>query len=327
MPTGEFDIIRDVFAPLSAGAGGAFGLTDDAALLAAGEYVVTKDLMVEGVHFLKSDPLDLVAKKLLRVNLSDLAAKGARPVGYFLGCVWRTDVKRAAIETFAEGLAADQELFRIHLFGGDTTRHGAASAPLVLSATFFGAPPRAGVIRRNGAQVGDDVYVSGSIGDAGLGLALLEKREKVGRAAKEHLVERYRLPTPRLTLGGALTAHASAALDVSDGLAADAGHLAEGAGARIEIDAGALPLSDAARDWLADQEDRGEALARLAGFGDDYEILFAAPPSRRRAVEMAGSLSKTAVTRIGAVTKGKGVRLTLEGKTLDVPVAGFDHFR
>lgn len=324
---GEFDIIREIFAPLSRGAEGAFNLTDDAAQLNASDYIVTKDLMVEGVHFLKSAPLDLVARKLVRVNLSDLAAKGARPVGYFLGCVWPTTARRRDIELFAEGLAADQELFRMHLYGGDTTRHAAAGAPLTLSATFFGQPPRQGIVRREGVSAGDDLYVTGTIGDAGLGLAALRKTEKFGAADKEFLTTRYQLPEPRLTLGGALPGLASAAIDVSDGLIADAGHLAAFAGLGAEIEAKLLPLSPAAAMWLSKQEDKSEAFGKLATFGDDYEILFAAPQARRRAVEMAAKVSKTAVTRIGAVTRGAGVRLLGEGASpIDLAAGGYDHF-
>jgi thiamine-monophosphate kinase len=323
---GEFDIIREVFAPLAEGAAGAFDLTDDAALL-GGDMVVTKDLMVEGVHFLKADPLDLVARKLLRVNLSDLAAKGARPTGYFLGCVWPATVKLADIRKFAEGLAADQAFFRIRLYGGDTTRHGAAGAPLVLSATFFGTPSRPGFLRRAGAAAGDDLYVTGTIGDAGLGLDALRGAAKFAAADKEFLARRYRLPEPRLTIGGALPGLASAAIDVSDGLVADAGHIADLSGLRADIDAASIPLSAAAQGWLDRQGEKSSAYGRIATAGDDYEILFTAPQSGRRAVEMAAKLSKTAVARIGHMTRGSGVRLNgPDGEAIALGAGGYDHF-
>lgn len=326
MHAGEFDIIRSIFAPL-AGEEGAFGLSDDAALLRAAEYVVTKDMMIAGVHFRPDDPLDLVARKLLRVNLSDLAAKGARPLGYFLACAWPKTATRAQIARFADGLAADQALFRVALYGGDTTKHRAAGAPLVLSLTAFGAPARMGMIARQGAQVGDDVYVTGTIGDAGLGLAALDKRETFSKPARDYLVARYRLPEPRLVMGGALAGHASAAIDVSDGLIADAGHIAAASGVGIEIEAERLPLSPAASDWLERQSARDAALARLAGFGDDYEILFVAPPGRRRSIDMAGKVSKTPVARIGQVVRGAGARLIgADGEAISVENAGFNHF-
>ncbi|WP_428408348.1 thiamine-phosphate kinase [Hyphococcus sp.] len=324
----EFEIIREIFAPLTTEAPGAFNLADDAALLSSQNLVVTKDLMVAGVHFLAKDPLDLVARKLIRVNLSDLAAKGAKPLGYFLGCVWPQNVKRAAIELFARGLAEDQEHFRIALYGGDTTVHGAKGAPLTLSATFFGAPSKQGMTRRSGAALGDDLYVSGTIGDAGLGLMALRKEFKFTTVDKASLAGRYHLPEPRLVLGTALAGLATAAIDVSDGLIADAAHLARASGLRAEIDAVAVPRSQGAAYWVAAQQNRWKALAALAGFGDDYEILFSAPPAMRRSVVMAAKASRTEVSRIGSLTRGDGVLFLDEsGAPILVPETGYDHFK
>ncbi len=324
----EFDIIREIFAPLTASAPGAFDLVDDAALLETNAYVVTKDLMVAGVHFLPKDPLDLVARKLIRTNLSDLAAKGAKPAGYFLGCVWPQNVKRADIELFARGLAEDQDQYRISLYGGDTTVHGAKGAPLTLSATFFGTPPKKGMTHRTGAALGDDLYVSGTIGDAGLGLAALKKEFKFTTVDKASLAGRYHLPEPRLSLGAALSGLATAAIDVSDGLIADAGHLARACGLRAEIEAVAVPRSSAAAYWVAAQDNRWKALAALAGFGDDYEILFAAPPAMRRSVTVAAKASRTEISRIGTLTRGDGVFFLDEsGGPIFAPQSGYDHFR
>lgn len=324
----EFDIIREVFAPLTASAPGAFDLVDDAALLQSQNFVVTKDLMVAGVHFLPKDPLDLVARKLIRVNLSDLAAKGAKPIGYFLGCVWPQNVKRADIELFARGLGEDQEQFRISLYGGDTTVHAAKGAPLTLSATFFGAPPKQGMTPRTGASLGDDLYVSGTIGDAGLGLAALKKEIKFTTVDRASLAMRYHLPEPRLSLGAALAGLATAAIDVSDGLIADAGHIARACGLRAEIDAVALPRSSGAASWVASQENRWKALASLAAFGDDYEILFAAPAAMRRSVTVAAKASRTEVARIGTLTRGEGVFFLDEsGAPIATAESGFDHFK
>ncbi len=320
---GEFDIIARHFAPLATDAG-AFALTDDAA--AVGPFVVTKDVLVEGVHFLPKDPRDLVAKKALRVNLSDLAAKGAKPVGYFLGCVWPRGVREEAIADFVRGLAEDQELFRLSLFGGDTTAH-ADKGPLMVSVTMMGAPASDGMIRRNGARPGDDVYVTGTIGDAGLGLRALQAVIKPTASAKKFLVDRYRLPAPRMAIGGAVAGLASASIDVSDGLLADAGHIAETSGAAIELIAAKIPLSAPAAQWLGGREDADSAIADLASCGDDYEILFTAPAARRRSIEMASQVTKTPVARIGAVVRGKGVRLLDEkGSALATPKRGYDHF-
>lgn len=326
--TGEFDIIARYFAPLAADFAGAFGLGDDAAAFAGGDSVITKDLLVEGVHFRAKDPLSAVARKALRVNLSDLAAKGARPIGYLLGCVWPVGVKEEAIADFVAGLREDQDAYRIALMGGDTTAHRAKGAPLMISVTMIGAQGSAGMILRSGAHAGDDVYVSGTIGDACLGLAALGGEFKPTPAHKAFLTERFQLPNPRVALGGALGGCASAAIDVSDGLIADAGHIAQQSSVAVDIAAEKIPFSEAAKTWLAKQEDAAAAIARLASFGDDYEILFTAPPARRRSIEMAAQLTKTPVARIGSVTKGAGVKLTgASGKPIAVEAGGFDHFR
>lgn len=324
---GEFDIIAKYFAPLAGECAGAFHLGDDAASLSVPNAIVTKDLLVEGVHFRSRDARGAIAKKALRVNLSDLAAKGARPVGYFLGCVWPIGVKEEAIAEFAAGLREDQDLYKIALMGGDTTAHVLKGAPLTISVTMIGANGPAGMIRRSGAKPGDDVYVSGTIGDAGLGLAALAGEFKFSAAHKAYLAGRYQLPTPRVSLGGALGGHASASIDVSDGLIADAGHIAEQSKVAIELITEKIPLSDAARSWLQKEENSDAAFARLASLGDDYEILFTAPASRRRSIEMASQVTKTPIARIGTAAKGGGVRLVNSaGAPIGITKAGFDHF-
>ncbi|MEZ5897514.1 MAG: thiamine-phosphate kinase [Parvularculaceae bacterium] len=328
MASGEFDIIEKLFAPLTSDAPGAFSLKDDAALLSAQDYVVTKDVLISGVHFFPSDPLGLVARKALRVNLSDLAAKGAKPVGYLLGCVWPAAVSEDKIADFVAGLRSDQDEFRISLFGGDTCVHKDKKAPLTISVTMFGTPPRDGVTRRNGAKSGDDVYVTGAIGDAGLALAVLEKRVSAPRGYKEFLLDRFQLPRPRVSIGGALGGIAHASIDVSDGLAADAGHMASASGVAIELQASLIPVSDAVSAWIErDGLEHADAIAQIVAWGDDYEILFAAPGARRRAIQMASQVTKTPVTRIGRVTKGAGVKLLDDnGSPITIKTAGFDHF-
>lgn len=324
----EFEIIHQIFAPLTAKANGAFNLTDDAALITGGNYVVTTDVMIAGVHFLPKDPFDLTARKLIRANLSDLAAKGAKPTGYLLGCIWPANITREKIELFAQGLKEDQEKFNIALYGGDTAKHAVKSAPLTLSATFFGAPPKQGMTLRSGASAGDDLYVTGTIGDAGLGLAALKKEIKFTTVDRASLAGRYNLPEPRLSFGAALPGIATAAIDVSDGLIADAGHLARASNLKADIDAPLVPLSSAARSWAAEQEDFSNAVGMLAGFGDDYEVLFAAPSSLRRSVSVAAKASRTGVTRIGVLSKGEGVIFRNEnGDVMKIASHGFNHFK
>ena len=316
----EFALIAQLFAPL-AEAPGAFGLTDDVALLPARadhDLVVTTDALVEGVHFLADDPPDSIAKKALRANLSDLAAKGAEPAGYLLALTLPARISMTWLEGFARGLGEDQRAFAVPLLGGDTT---ATPGPLTLAITAMGYVPVGALIRRAGAKAGDGVYVSGTIGDAGGGLALLKGGKSDINAAGE-LIDRYRLPSPRLALGRALQGVASAALDVSDGLIADLSHIAEVSRVRITVEAGRIPRSPALRALWGDT---AEAIVRAATAGDDYEIAFTSS-SERRVVE-AAKLAGVGVTRIGRVEEGSGVALLdSSGREIAVARAGFTHF-
>jgi thiamine-monophosphate kinase len=324
---GEFDLIARYFAPLAGDAPGSFGLQDDAAVFEppAGRVVVaTLDTLVAGVHFLPQDEAGLVARKLLRVNLSDLAAMGAQPLGYLLTAAWPESTEEAWIARFAEGLAEDQAIFPVHLLGGDTTR---TPGPLALSLTAVGAVPAGRSLRRGGARAGDLVFVSGTVGDAALGLKVLTGALTVAdEGDRAALVARHRLPEPRLALGEALleAGLATAAIDVSDGLVADVGHIAETSGLAARIEAAAVPLSAAAGRAVA----RDPALgAAIYGGGDDFELAFAAPPERAEALaDLAGRLG-LAITRIGELTAGAGVRLVDEsGQEVALSAAGWTHF-
>lgn len=315
----EFELIAQLFAPLAT-APGAFGLTDDVALLTApaGQQLVLKtDAIVEGVHFRGLDPAETVAKKALRVNLSDLAAKGAVPAGYLLALNLPKQTSMDWLSHFARGLAEDQKQFGISLFGGDTT---ATPGPLSISVSMFGFAEE--ITKRSGAKAGDLVFVSGTIGDAGAGLAVLKgEGHALSAATREQLIARYRVPQPRLALGQALRGIASASLDVSDGLIADLGHIAKTSQVRIAIEAAHVPLSPALRAlW-------GDDVARAATCGDDYEIAFTAPPEKRNAVVEATRKSATQVTEIGIVEEGSGVVL-LDAQAREIPLAraGFTHF-
>lgn len=322
MPNGEFGLIERHFAPLSEGDPDAFGLTDDAARLrpAAGfELVVTADCMVSGVHFLDSDGPHAIASKLLRVNLSDLAAMGARPHSYILTLALPRGTNDDWLAEFAAGLHDDQKRYGIRLIGGDTT---ATPGGLVASITAFGEVPLGKVLRRNGASAGDCLFVSGTIGDAALGLAI-----KLGQLIdldSAELAARLHYPEPRILLGQQLMGLASAALDVSDGLVQDAGHIAETSGLAIEIEAGRVPLSPAASRILAQHPER---LADVLSGGDDYELVFSAPAGAETAIKAMAAALGVPVTRIGRLLPGTGVSvLDAAGAPLPLARGGYQHF-
>lgn len=309
----EFGEIARLFRPLSRGAPGAFDLMDDAAVIPSRpgyDLVVTKDAIVEGVHFPQGEAPELVARKALRVNLSDLAAKAADPFACFLAVAWPRRFNARDRERFALGLASDLEAFNLNLMGGDTV---VTPGPFVVSVTAMGWTPEGRMVRRAGARPGDQLLVSGTIGDAALGLLAVrgEIRDPNGR-----LTYRYRLPNPRVDLRADLRRLATAAADVSDGLVADAGHIAEASGVRLEIDLDALPLSGAAASWLERQKDPASALLRLATGGDDYEVICTARPNAAR---------PAGLTVIGRVTEGQGVAVRIAGKPVDPGSGGWRH--
>lgn len=321
---GEFDLIRQLFAPLTRGAAGAYNLTDDAASISPShgcEVVVTKDALVAGVHFFGDDPADLIARKSLRVNLSDLAAKGAKPLGFFMALALPDAADDDWIRKFAEGLGKDIDAFECPLFGGDTV---STPGPAMVSITAFGEVKQGQMVRRSGAMPGDILCVSGTIGDAALGLDVLKGAyEPLGAEHKSFLVDRYRLPQPRLTLGRREAARDSACLDISDGLVADVGHICEASGVGVEIDAEKVPLSVAARAVLSSD---AQSLTRILTGGDDYELAFAVPPANLAAARSYGQACGVAVTEIGRFTEGSGVTvLGGHGRPLALSSGGYSH--
>jgi len=313
----EFDLIRQYFAPL-ASSPGADGLRDDVAEIAPG-LIATKDAIVEGVHFLPDDPISTVAQKLVRVNVSDIVAKGGKPDAALLALVWPKGRASEQLGDFARALGADLARWGAHLVGGDTT---STSGPLTLSLTLLGRVGARGAVRRSGARVGDDVWVSGTIGDSVLGLMAAKGAfGKLSAEASNLLVSRYRVPEPpRLAFADLVAAYASGSVDVSDGLVADAGRVAEASGVRLVIRAGDVPLSAVGSAYVANA--KVELKALLTG-GDDYQTLFTAPQSARAEIERAGQV----VTRIGAVDAGAGVSvLGADGDEMAFDRAGWRHF-
>ena len=311
----EFALIAKYFRPLAGP--GALDLRDDAALLKpppGRELVLTADAMVGGVHFLSDDPPDLIGRKLLRVNLSDLAAKGAVPLGYLLTVSAPRDTPETWYAGFSAGLAQDQALFGVTLLGGDTT---STPGPLSLSLTIIGHVAPGTMVHRWGAAVGDSIFVTGTIGDGALGLLVATGRlsDPTG-----HLLNRYRLPQPRVGL--AIGGIASAGMDVSDGLVQDLGHICRASELGATIEASLVPLSDPARaagaEWLE---------TCLTG-GDDYELLLAVPPARETMLRDAAAAAGIPVTRIGGFHSGPAQVMvrTENGEALALKKRGWSHF-
>jgi thiamine-monophosphate kinase len=327
MASGEDSLIARYFRPLATDPG-AFNLVDDAAILKAqnDDTVVTTDAIVEGVHFLSDDPPDSVARKALRVNLSDLAAKGATPAGFVLTLALRA-ADEAWLTPFARGLGEDAGLFGCPLLGGDTV-----STPglLMISITAFGRVPPGKMVHRSGAKPGDRVVVTGTIGDAALGLAILRGGAVTTALAddavsKQMLVARYRLPQPRNALATAIRDHASAAMDVSDGLAGDLAKLCAASGVSAVVDAPSIPLSAAAAALLAGG---AVGIESIVSGGDDYEILCAIPEGSFKAFARAAGIAGVAVTSIGTVIADTSAPkfLDAQGREIALPRLSYSHF-
>ncbi len=325
--SGEDKLIARYFKPLATDPG-AFDLGDDAAIVKTpgDDIVVTTDAIVEGVHFLSDDPADTVARKALRVNLSDLAAKGATPAGFVLTLALRS-ADDAWLAPFARGLGEDARLFGCPLLGGDTV---STPGPLMISITAFGRLPPGKMVHRSGAKPGDRVVVTGTIGDATLGLDILRGGTVATAVAEdaragEMLVGRYRVPQPRNALAQAVRDHASAAMDVSDGLAGDLAKLCAASGVSAVIDAPSIPLSAAAAALLAHG---AVGIDKIVSGGDDYEILCAIPEDRFEAFAHAAAIAGVAVTSIGTVIAGEADPRFLdgEGNEIALPRLSYSHF-
>jgi thiamine-monophosphate kinase len=309
----EDELIARFFAPL-AGEGG-LGLKDDAARLqpAPGQDLVpTVEGLTAGVHFLADDLPASIARKALGVNVSDLAAKGAEPSGYLLTLALPDDWTEAWLKGFSEGLAEAAEAFRCPLLGGDTVR---ASGSLWLSVTALGQVPAGRMVLRGGARPGDRLCVTGTIGDAALGLALRRSDRPAWASGlrpeeQDFLVDRYLHPRPRVTMIKALREHASAAMDVSDGLAGDLAKMMRASGTTALVNLEAIPISPAARAALAGDPD---LLDRLVTGGDDYEILCAVPDDRLEALLAEAASVGLAAAAIGIVQEGEGLPVFRNG--------------
>jgi thiamine-monophosphate kinase len=323
----EERLIARYFRPLATHPG-AFGLADDAAILKPPpgcDLVLTTDGVIADVHFFADDPADTIGRKALRMNLSDLAAKGAKPLGFLMSAALPAGIEERWLAGFVAGLGADAERYQCPLLGGDTDR---TPGPLSISIAAFGAVPQGKMVRRSTAKAGDRVVVTGTIGDAALGVLLrrdngLADRLRLPDFMRNHLRERYLLPQPRNALAEALVQHASAAMDVSDGLAGDLAKLCRASGVAAEIDVARVPLSDAAHAALAAEPALIETV--LSG-GDDYEIVLTLPPERLAPFGTAAARAGVPVNEIGRVLAGEGAHFMRGGEELKFERPSFSHF-
>jgi thiamine-monophosphate kinase len=322
---GEFELIAKYFRPLTRGEPNTFALSDDAAFIEPAPdsaIIATTDTIIAGVHFFETDPPDLVARKLLRVNLSDIAAMGAKPTTYLLAAAFPENVEEEWIAAFVDGLDKDQREFGIYLSGGDTA---ATTGPAVFTVTAFGDVPKDAALLRSGARPGDTIFVSGSIGDAALGLLVARGELSLDPKNAEFLLSRYRLPQPRISLGIQLRGIANAAIDVSDGLVADLGHICETSGVAAQLEWPRVPLSTAAREALKSHPALRDA---ILGGGDDYELLFTAPENAESRVMAAAKAAKVTVTAVGGIMAGSGISIRGDaGQKIEIPSGGYRHFR
>ena len=323
----EDTLIERYFAPL-AGPGG-LKLRDDAALVSlpeGAELVTTVDMVVSGVHFFADDPADAIAEKALGVNLSDLAAKGADPIGFLLAIALPVDWTEDWLASFTKGLGVAAARGRCVLLGGDTTR---ASGPLVISITAFGSVPKGKMVPRTGAKPGDLIAVTGTIGDAALGLKIraMPEAEWTGDLRDRDyvfLLDRYLRPKPRNAIGSGLRSYANAAMDVSDGLIGDVAKMLRASGVTGAIEIEKVPLSAGVQQVIAMHP---ALMADAVTGGDDYEVVFTLPRERLDAMQMAARTSNIPITVIGEVKQGTApLTVTHKGETFLTRTGSYSHF-
>lgn len=325
MSVDEFETIARLLRPL-AGHPAARSLMDDVAVLEPPPnrvLVLTHDTMVEGVHFWPEDRPELIARKLLRVNLSDLAAKGAEPFGYLLSCAWPERCDWAWREAFVRGLAEDQATYGLALLGGDTV---STPGPLTLGATLIGWGEPGRTPSRAGARAGDVILVSGTIGDAGLGLLAAEgDLAQFGEEDAAYFADRYWLPRPRVEVAPLVAREATASIDISDGLAADVRHIARASGLKALIELTDVPVSAAGKRWIGRHPNEADSWGRFGWSGDDYEVAFTVPPERVEVVRAEAARLGTPLAVIGHMEEGEGLEVTLRGKPHALTRLGWRH--
>jgi len=316
---GEFDLIDRYFSPLAGPEG--LGLLDDAACFhppKGQDVIISKDVLVAGTHFFPNDDPHAIAQKALCVNLSDIAAKGAEPAFYFLGLALPSDIQETWFKSFSKGLEETQKRHHLTLAGGDTT---STRGPSIVSVTLIGTVSAGKMIRRRGAQLGDDVYVTGTLGDAALGLRTITE----SHMGYDFLKQRYYVPQPRLSVGIGLKNLATASADISDGLLADLGHICKASGVSAHVEQCLLPISEQAQQYLSIHP---EISPDIWSGGDDYELVFTSPVKNQQKIKVLGDKCCVEITRIGSIKEGAGISLIdTSGKLVQARHRGYQHFR
>ncbi len=326
----EFYHIERYIAPLSNRFG--LNLKDDAAVIPGKnkyDYAITKDAIIEGVHFLFDTPPENIIHKLLRVNLSDIAAMGAVPKLYLISAALPKNTGKSWFESTTKALAKEQEEFGVILIGGDTTKHKDENAPAVLSLTMIGEIESGKALLRSGAQVDDDIYVSGTIGDGTLGLKICQGEfDNIPQEHKDFLINRYNIPQPRVTLGQALVGIANAAIDISDGLIADLEHICECSEVGAEINLNKIPISEPVQFIMqSDTNNHTDFLSMLTTGGDDYELLFTAHKDQKNNINSMSKKLEIKITQIGKITPdGQVIALDKNNQKTGLKFKGFGHF-
>lgn len=321
---GEFNLIAEYFAPLAT-TPGALGLLDDGAVLTIHpdqELITTTDMLISSVHFLENAEPEEIATRLLAVNVSDLAAMGATPMGYLLVTALTAEQDNDWLSRFAQRLKKDQIRFGMVLYGGDTV---ATPGPLSLTLTAFGTVPKGQALKRSSATIGDQIYVSGTLGDSALGLmALRDELPIIDAAHRDFLINRFQAPQPRVNLGQSMREIARGVADISDGFVADLNHICEASQVGAKVFADDLPLSDAAKAVIALEP---SYLSTILTGGDDYELVFMAPSESQAQIDQLSTSLDIKLSRIGVITEGKEISIfDSNQKSMSLDTMGYKHF-
>ena len=318
----EFQIISDFFSPL-AKEKGSFNLLDDAAALCTDkekEFVVSTDMLISGVHFLPDDKPENIACKSIRVNISDVISKGAKPKYYFLSIALPGNLNDEWIKLFSKALSNEQEIYDISLMGGDTV---STNGPLTINIVCFGVVKKNKMIRRSGAKVGDNLYVTGEIGSSKIGLEIITQKIEADDPHKSYFLNKYRFPNPKHKLGPELVDIASSSVDISDGLLADLNHICKASNVKAKINYFSIPKSDLIAELSISENIVNEVL--LNG-GDDYEILFTSRIGNHQKILNLSMSFGVNITNIGVIEDGKGIEILDENhKKIDILLDGYKH--